>query len=291
MNAGPETFTVAVLPTAAGTVTASTSLSGDLSGSDSTTTTITGNTFDFSGFFAPVDNPPRVNAKNAGSSVPLKFSLHGDQGLNILAANSPASQQVNCTTGAPTGPLEPTTATTALTYDSSTDRYTYTWKTDSTWAGTCRHLPPPAFATHRRQRPHRLLQLPLTPTPPATVGARPPSRAPAAAIRTFGPIGQALGQRTYLRDDRVELDDDTVPVTGDVHAADHRRVIAGRAVVEAQAAALVPAQPSPQLLARSIWATLHGLAVLSLRQPHQRFGMDEAPEDLAGSTLSAMFGL
>ncbi|MFC4608703.1 TetR/AcrR family transcriptional regulator [Streptomyces maoxianensis] len=64
-----------------------------------------------------------------------------------------------------------------------------------------------------------------------------------------------------------------------------------QAVVDAQATALIPAKPSPELMARSIWATLHGLAVLSLRQPHQRFGMDEPPEDLATSTLSAMFGL
>ncbi|MFG2232680.1 TetR/AcrR family transcriptional regulator [Streptomyces sp. NBC_01310] len=64
-----------------------------------------------------------------------------------------------------------------------------------------------------------------------------------------------------------------------------------RAVVDAQAAALIPTQPSPELMARSIWATLHGLATLSLRQPHQRFGMDGAPEDLATSTLTAIFGL
>ncbi|MET8099212.1 TetR/AcrR family transcriptional regulator [Streptomyces sp. NPDC005236] len=62
-------------------------------------------------------------------------------------------------------------------------------------------------------------------------------------------------------------------------------------VVDAQAAALIPAGPSSELMARSIWATLHGLAVLSLRRPHQRFGMEEPPEDLAASTLSAMFGL
>ncbi|WP_370087756.1 TetR-like C-terminal domain-containing protein [Streptacidiphilus sp. MAP12-16] len=28
-----------------------------------------------------------------------------------------------------------------------------------------------------------------------------------------------------------------------------------------------------------IWATLHGLAVLSRRRPHERFGLDEPPED------------
>ena len=64
-----------------------------------------------------------------------------------------------------------------------------------------------------------------------------------------------------------------------------------RAVVDAQAAELIPSKPSPELMARSIWATVHGLAVLSLRRPHQRFGMEEPPEDLAANTLSAMFGL
>ncbi|MGW3202039.1 TetR/AcrR family transcriptional regulator [Streptomyces sp. NPDC001118] len=64
-----------------------------------------------------------------------------------------------------------------------------------------------------------------------------------------------------------------------------------RSVIDAQAADLISTHPSPELMARSIWAALHGLAVLSLRQPHQRFGMDEPPEDLAAHTLSALLGL
>ncbi|MFG2847134.1 TetR/AcrR family transcriptional regulator [Kitasatospora sp. NPDC048296] len=63
------------------------------------------------------------------------------------------------------------------------------------------------------------------------------------------------------------------------------------AVEEAQRAAVVTTVPSAELLTRSIWATLHGLAVLSLRQPHERFGMDGSPEELAAATLSAMLGL
>ncbi|MFE2036172.1 TetR/AcrR family transcriptional regulator [Streptomyces scopuliridis] len=64
-----------------------------------------------------------------------------------------------------------------------------------------------------------------------------------------------------------------------------------QAVIEAQQAELLSTVPSAELLARSIWATLHGLAVLSLRQPNERFGMSEPPEELAGDTLSAMLGL
>ena len=52
--------------------------------------------FSWTGFFQPVDNPPAVNTKNAGSAVPVTFSLGGDQGLGVLAAGSPyleASEQ------------------------------------------------------------------------------------------------------------------------------------------------------------------------------------------------------
>jgi hypothetical protein len=45
----------------------------------------------FSSFFPPVDNPPTVNMAKAGRAVPVRFSLGGDQGLDILAAGSPTS--------------------------------------------------------------------------------------------------------------------------------------------------------------------------------------------------------
>jgi AcrR family transcriptional regulator len=63
-----------------------------------------------------------------------------------------------------------------------------------------------------------------------------------------------------------------------------------QAVAEAQRTGLISAGPSAELMARSIWATLHGLAVLSLRRPHERFGMDEPPEELAARTMSALLG-
>jgi AcrR family transcriptional regulator len=64
-----------------------------------------------------------------------------------------------------------------------------------------------------------------------------------------------------------------------------------RTVAEAQRAELILSDPSAELMARSIWATLHGLAALSLRGPYERFGMDEPPEDLAATTLSTLLGL
>ncbi|WP_215543460.1 PxKF domain-containing protein [Amycolatopsis sp. CA-230715] len=95
-------------------------------------------TYSFTGFFPPVDNPPSVNDRNAGSTVPVKFSLAGDQGLGIFPSGSPASQQYDCTTGAPIGAAQATSG--ALSYDSGSDRYQYNWTTDGAWAGTCRHL-------------------------------------------------------------------------------------------------------------------------------------------------------
>jgi hypothetical protein len=101
-----------------------------------------GGLYDFSGFFAPVDNPPTLNTVKAASAIPVKFSLHGDQGLNILAAGSPTSQQVACTSGAPTDPIEETVTagSSSLSYDPATDTYTYVWKTAKTWAASCRQL-------------------------------------------------------------------------------------------------------------------------------------------------------
>ena len=101
-----------------------------------------GPTFDFSGFFAPVDNLPTVNTVNSGRAIPVKFSLGGDQGLDIFADGSPTSVRVACPSDPPLDTIESTVPTTSntLTYDPVGDRYTYVWKTAKAWAGTCRVL-------------------------------------------------------------------------------------------------------------------------------------------------------
>jgi hypothetical protein len=78
----------------------------------------------------------------AGSAVPVKFSLNGDQGLNIFVAGSPASAQMACDSGDPLNSLAETVTAggSSLTYDPLADQYTYVWKTDKAWAGTCRQL-------------------------------------------------------------------------------------------------------------------------------------------------------
>ena len=98
--------------------------------------------FPFTGFLQPVDNPPTTNSMKAGAAVPVKFSLGGNQGLNIFTPGSPASQQVNCQTGVPIAPIEQilTAGNSSLQYDPTSGTYTYVWKTDKAWSGTCRQL-------------------------------------------------------------------------------------------------------------------------------------------------------
>ena len=97
--------------------------------------------YDFSGFLQPVDNLPTINSVKAGSSVPVKFRLGGYQGLGIFAGGSPTSAQVPCPGGAPIDEMETvTTGNSGLSYDATTDQYSYTWKTERNWSGQCRKL-------------------------------------------------------------------------------------------------------------------------------------------------------
>jgi hypothetical protein len=94
-------------------------------------------------FMAPVYNVPStiVNSVKAGQAVPLKFTLHGNQGLSVFASGYPMSQAIILASGATTDSLATDTAgQSSLSYDSTTDTYTYVWKTDRNWAGTARQL-------------------------------------------------------------------------------------------------------------------------------------------------------
>jgi hypothetical protein len=99
------------------------------------------NNYLFNGFFPPVDNPPIMNKVKAGSAVPVKFSLGGDFGLDILASGYPTWTKSTCQTG-DISPIEETVTAgeSKLVYDPLTGQYTYIWKTDKKWAGTCGSL-------------------------------------------------------------------------------------------------------------------------------------------------------
>jgi hypothetical protein len=98
--------------------------------------------YNFNGFFQPVDNLPVFNLAKAGSAILVKFSLNGNQGINILTTGYPKSQMIPCDGTATVDGIEETitAGSSGLSYDASTDTYTYAWKTEPGWANTCRQL-------------------------------------------------------------------------------------------------------------------------------------------------------
>lgn len=92
----------------------------------------------FDGFLPPVQAAPGVTSARAGSAVPLKFSLDGDRGLDILAGSSPTWTPVDCTTGEDTGAPVATSSQAGLRYDAAGDVYSYVWKTPRDRTGCVR---------------------------------------------------------------------------------------------------------------------------------------------------------
>jgi thrombospondin type 3 repeat protein len=153
--------------TAAGTCTVTAHQAGDLSYAPaqdvawSFTIHQSVPTLNFAGFFQPVENLPAVNTVSAGRTIPVKFSLGGDKGLGILEPGSPTSSSASCSATSSLrsnqdsrrhghGPKwhpanavlsdEESSTDGSLSYDRSSSKYIYLWKTSSSWAGTCRKL-------------------------------------------------------------------------------------------------------------------------------------------------------
>ncbi|MGH2673474.1 MAG: virginiamycin B lyase family protein, partial [Actinomycetota bacterium] len=80
--------------------------------------------------------PPAWSTVKAGPPARVGFDLGGNLGLDLFAPGSPSSEPVDCATGGSLG--AGTTANGALKF--SGGRYTWTWSTQRSWAGTCRAL-------------------------------------------------------------------------------------------------------------------------------------------------------
>jgi Chitobiase/beta-hexosaminidase C-terminal domain/Bacterial Ig-like domain len=88
----------------------------------------------------PAPSTAVYNVAKGGSSVPLKFSLHGNQGLSIFAPGYPLSQQVLATGSFTDNTVTATAGESGLSYDPGSDQYTYVWKTSKEWSGQNRQL-------------------------------------------------------------------------------------------------------------------------------------------------------
>jgi probable HAF family extracellular repeat protein len=94
----------------------------------------------FDGFYQPVDNLPTLNKTKPGKTIPIRFSLGGDKGLDIFADGYPKSEAIPCDSTATVDGIEETvTGKGGLSYNASTDQYEYAWATGSTWSG-CRQF-------------------------------------------------------------------------------------------------------------------------------------------------------
>jgi hypothetical protein len=88
----------------------------------------------FTGFDSPVSSAGSIDTAKAGDSLPLKFSLHGNQGLGVVTRAT--WQTVSCLDWSALGAS--TAATSKLSYSASSDRYLDVVPTDSSWKGSCR---------------------------------------------------------------------------------------------------------------------------------------------------------
>jgi hypothetical protein len=98
--------------------------------------------YPFTGFFPPVAGLPGATASKAGASLPVKFSLGRDRGLDIFRAGYPKSQEVACGSWSASDSLEDTgtAGASGLRYDAAAGQYVYVWKTESSWRATCRQF-------------------------------------------------------------------------------------------------------------------------------------------------------
>jgi WD40-like Beta Propeller Repeat len=86
----------------------------------------------FAGFFSPFDAD--LNTARAGDTLPLRFSLSGYRGLDVLEQGWPQFDTVPCgsvqlESGRP--------ASGTLDYNAKLDRYTYSWASPKALAGAC----------------------------------------------------------------------------------------------------------------------------------------------------------
>ncbi|HVF04204.1 MAG TPA: PxKF domain-containing protein [Frankiaceae bacterium] len=98
--------------------------------------------FAFDGFYSPVPAEPEVLSAQAGRAIPVRFSLGGPQGMDVIATGYPRSGSVACDSNADTVDMEEaeTPGASGLSYDPGSDTYMYVWKTSTAWKGTCRRF-------------------------------------------------------------------------------------------------------------------------------------------------------
>lgn len=126
-----------------GTYTVSCTGARDLAGNTASAAVSFAVHYVFTGFGSPIANHPAVNVIKAGQAVPVKFSLGGDHGLDVLLGGIANSTAIGCGTGLALDMSELAVSNpgaSQFTYDPQTTTYQFNWKTEKSWSGSCRRL-------------------------------------------------------------------------------------------------------------------------------------------------------
>ncbi len=96
--------------------------------------------WDFQGFTG-LASPPALNKANAGSSVPLKWRVVDAAGVPVtdLSTATITVSNVDCATGADLGNAQPAQTAGSL-QNRGGGNYQLNWKTQKSWAGTCKAM-------------------------------------------------------------------------------------------------------------------------------------------------------
>jgi hypothetical protein len=122
-------------------MTGATGLSADLTPAQGQVKVVT-QSFVFDGFYRPVDE---VNTVKAGQGVALKWNLLDgsakveDEAAKFSLSSKPLSP-CTLTGGDNSEPLANDAGTSAIRWDDSEKQYVFVWKTNKSWASSCRTL-------------------------------------------------------------------------------------------------------------------------------------------------------
>jgi len=100
-------------------------------------------TYNFAGFFAPVDRPNVMNLSKAGQAIPLKWRLTDalNRPITDLTGVTVKSVAMSCDNGSVSDPIEEyATASTSGLLNLGDGNYQYNWKTATSLAGTCKSV-------------------------------------------------------------------------------------------------------------------------------------------------------
>jgi hypothetical protein len=95
----------------------------------------------FTGFGAPISNPPAINAFKAGQPIPVRWTLTLTDGTPVSdpASFTSLTTEAGCPASGPPGTVETSVGGSGLQYFGS-GNWQFNWKTPKSYAGTCRTM-------------------------------------------------------------------------------------------------------------------------------------------------------